>query len=190
MFYVLFELLMMLLIFTMFAIRTSWFQTWLAQRASAYFSDEFGTEVSIEKVDIKFVDRVDLEGVYIEDIKKDTFIYTNVIHADISDWSIFDPMVAVSTASLEGGHVHIRKYEGDENLNFQHILDYFEPEEEDTTASEFDLSVAKFELKDIHFIYEDQNAEPNENGLDFSNIELTHLNGGFSEFKLDGENFG
>lgn len=181
---------MLVLIFSVFAIRTSWFQTWLAQQASAFLSSEFGTEVSIEKVDIKFVDRVDLTGVYIEDIRKDTFIYTDVIHADISDWGIIQPKIAVSTASLEGGHVHIRKYKGDENLNFQHILDYFATEDEDTSAADFDLTVAKFELKDIHFIYQDQNADTVENGMDFSNIELSHVNGGFSNFFLDGDQFG
>ena len=176
-----------MLIFTVFAIRTSWFQTWLAHQASAYFSNEFGTEVAIEKVDIIFFDRVDLHGVYMEDIRKDTFVYANVIHADIEDWSLSESFVDISTATLEDGKVHIRTYEGDSTLNFQHIVDYFATEDEDTTSSDFALNVAEFKLKNIHFIFEDQNAEPTPNGMDFANIELKELNGGFSNFSMKGE---
>lgn len=178
------------MIFTTFAIRTSWFQTWLANQASAYYSKEFGTAVNIDKVDIKFVDRVDLLGVYVEDIRKDTFIYAETIHADIGDWSIKESFVDVNKATLVNGHIHIRVYEGDSTMNFQHIVDYFATEEEDTTTSDFALSVAKIELSDIHFIMEDQNTEPTKKGMDFANIDISHLNGGFSNFWMKGTEIG
>lgn len=176
--------------FAVFAIRTSWFQTWLAQQASSYYSKKLGTEVSIDKVDIKFFDRVDIKGVYVEDIRKDTFIYTDVIHADIEDWSIRESYVQVSNATLENGSVYIRKYEGDSTLNFQHIVDYFTPEEEDTTTSDFKIGVSAFSLQNVHFIYDDFNHEPTKHGMDFSHIDLTKLSGTFSDFDLKGKEIG
>src|SRR5690606_32258861 len=121
-----------------------------------------------------------------EDIHKDTFVYANTIHADIADWSLKESFIDVSTATLEDGHVHIRTYEGDSTMNFQHIVDYFATEDEDTTSSDFAVNVSQFQLKGIHFILEDQNAEPVENGMDFAHIELSNLNGGFSNFKMAG----
>ena len=54
------ELIIILVFFLAFAIRTSWFQTWAAQQVASYLSDEWGTDVSIEKVDIVFFDKVDI----------------------------------------------------------------------------------------------------------------------------------
>lgn len=175
------------MVFVVFAIRTSWFQTWLAQQAASYLSNKLGTEVRIDKVDIVFVDRLDIEGVYIEDIRKDTFLYTELIHADIADWSLSESFVEISNASLDQGHIHIRKYQGDSTLNFQHIVDFFATEDEDTTKSDFRVNVQSIGLRDMHFIYEDQNADTLQNGMDFSHLEFKHFSGDFSDFRLQGE---
>ncbi|MFT4602681.1 MAG: hypothetical protein ACI857_002868, partial [Arenicella sp.] len=74
--------------------------------------------MSIDKVDIRFFDKVELEGIYLQDIQKDTFLYAKSINANISDWSISEGFVEVSNLSLNEGHVHIKKYEGDSTLNF------------------------------------------------------------------------
>jgi TamB, inner membrane protein subunit of TAM complex len=185
--YVLLEVLIFTLIFTVFAIRTSWFQTWLAHQASAYYSQEFGTEVYIDKVDIKFVDKVELKGVYIEDIQKDTFIYADFIHADIDDWSLSESFVKVSNVKFSDGHILIKKYKGDSTLNFQHIIDYFATDDVDTTSSNFEVDVANIFLHNIHFIYEDQNSEELANGMNFNRIELRRLTGGLSDFGMKGE---
>jgi len=184
------EILVLLIIFLAFGIRTSWFQTWLAHQASSYFSKEFGTEVYIEKVDIVFFDEVNIEGVFVEDIQKDTFLYTELIHADIADWSLSDAFVDISNVELVNGHVHIRKYQGDTTLNFQHIVDYFASDEVDTTSSDFKVGVQKLNLSDIHFIYDDQNADTLENGMDFSHMDIRHLSGQFSDFSLQGPEIG
>ncbi|UKN02625.1 translocation/assembly module TamB [Paracrocinitomix mangrovi] len=180
---------MFVLIFLVLAIRTSWFQTWLAQQASAYYSKEFGTKVYIEEVDINLFDQADIKGVYLEDIKKDTFLYTKAIHIDIADWSLRDEFVDISNATLDEGHIHMKVYEGDSTLNFQHIVDYFESDSEDTTSSKFKVKVESFNLNDMHFVFDDQNADSTK-GMDFSHIDLMHLSGGFSNFELFGEDIG
>ena len=73
------ELIILFLIIFAFGIRTSWFQTFLAQQVASYLSGEFQTEVSIDKVDIVFFDLVDIEGVYVEDKIKDTLLYSEAI---------------------------------------------------------------------------------------------------------------
>ena len=173
------------MLFVSVAIRTSWFQTWLAQEASAYLSSELGTEVSIDKVEITFFDEVDLKGVYLEDVRKDTFLYTDNIHANIADWSISESFVNVSNLSLQGGHCHIRTYAGDSTMNFQHIVDYFTSDEPDTSSSNFRINLQQLELKDLHFVLHDENSSPLEHGLDFAHIDLNHFSGQFSDFWMD-----
>ncbi|MEX1000508.1 MAG: translocation/assembly module TamB domain-containing protein [Crocinitomicaceae bacterium] len=159
----------------------------MAHQASDYLSKELGTEVRIDKVDIVIFDRIDIKGVYIEDIRKDTFISVNVIHANIADWNLSAPSVNVSRLELEGGNVYMRKYKGDTTFNYQHILDYFATEKEDTTeAPTFDLTVQSVALKDIRYIYQDQNKDAVEKGMDFNHIDLRHISGQFSDFQFDG----
>lgn len=188
--HLLIELIIFLLIFVVFAIHSSWFQTWTAQQASAYLSKQLGTEVSIEKVEIEFFDALNFEGVYVEDIRKDTFLYVNNLHADIADWSLEDAFVEVSKVGLSDGHIHMRKYAGDSTLNFQHILDYFASDEPDTSSSDFKIGVQQISLAGIHFIYDDENKEKVEHGLDYAHINLSDLHGEFSDFNFQNNELG
>jgi len=144
-----------------------------------------GTEVVIDKVDFRFFDKAELKGIYLEDIQKDTFLFTESITANIADWSISDGFVEVSNLELNNGHIHIRKYEGDTSLNFQHIIDYFKKEEPDTSQSKFRIGVQEIAVNDIHFIYDDFNKAPRKEGLDFAHIDINHLHGKFSDFQME-----
>lgn len=154
---------------------------------AGYLSGEIGTEISIEKVDIIFFDRLELKGIYVEDTKHDTLLYTESIFAEIDDWSIDESFVDVGKVELNQGVVHIRKYEGDSTLNFQHLVDYFASEEPDTSKSEFGVNVRNVWLEDINFVYHDENAEPLENGMDYAHIDLRHMTARFSEFAMKGD---
>ncbi len=178
---------MVLLIFVVFAIRSSWFQTFAAQEVAEWLSDELGTDVSIDKVDIVFFDRATLEGIYVEDTRGDTLLYTKSIDVLIDALSFSESFVNISRAELNTGRIYLRKYEGDSTLNFQHLVDFFKSEEEDTSSSPFDVNVDAIWLEDIEFSYDDDNVEPKEHGMDFAHIRLRHCWSHFSEFGLDGD---
>lgn len=58
-----------------FFVRTSPVQTYLAQKATSYFSKELKTRVSIKRVSIVFFNRIVLDGVNIEDRKGEKIAY-------------------------------------------------------------------------------------------------------------------
>ena len=176
-----------MLIFVAFAIRTSWFQTWAAQQVASYLSGEWGTDVSIEKVDIIFFDRVDIEGVYVADKLNDTLLYSKLIHADIADWSLRKSFVDIARVELADTYCYIKKYKGDTTLNFQHIVDYFASDEKDTSSSPFKVGIQTIALNNINFTYADYNAPPLKHGMDFSNLVFKNLSGEFSDFGLNGD---
>ena len=182
------ELVLFLVIFVAFAIRTSWFQTWAAQQVASYLSSEWETDVSIEKVDIVLFDKIDIEGVYVADKINDTLLYAGLIHAEIGDWSLKESYLNVDRVELADAYCYVRKYEGDTTFNFQHIVDYFaSEEEEDTSSSAFKVNVKSIALSNINFIYQDQNAEKLANGMDFSDLSFQNLSGEFNEFGLLGD---
>lgn len=182
------ELTLVFFIFIAFAIRTSWFQTYLAQEVASYFSKEWGKEVRIDKLDFIFFDAIEVNGVYVEDSQADTLLYANTVSTTISDWSFGDPMyINLDEVKLADATVKIKQYQGDSVFNFQYIIDYFGSSEDTTESSPFNLSANKLVLEEVNFLYQDQNAPLIEKGMDFSNINVKNLAGTIHKFKLNGD---
>lgn len=179
---------MVLLIFIAFGIRTSWFQTFLAQQIASYLSNELNKEIKIDKVDLVFFDELDIEGVYVQDGYEDTLLYTKKLNATIADWSLDESFVKLENVLLANATVKMKIYEGDTIFNFQYLIDYFASDEVDTTESApFSVSVNSLSLQNVNFLYQDQNAQSLVHGLDYSNLDLKQINGKFSNFSMIGD---
>jgi len=181
------EVILLLVILVAFGIRTTWFQTFAAQQVASYLSNQLGTEITIDKVDIAFVDLIDLEGIYVEDKVNDTLLYAQKIRVDIGTYDLSQSMIGIETVELNNATVNIVKYQGDSTLNFQHFVDYFASAKKDTTSSNFTVDLKKLSLNGIEFKYQDQNEVPAKQGLDFSDIHIKQLSGNFSDFSMKDE---
>ncbi len=165
----------------------SFFQTFLAQTAAAYLSSELGTEIRIDKVDIVFFDRANIEGVFVEDKRHDTLLYAQELRLNFAEIDLENSFFDVDQITLSQTSAKIVQYAGDSTFNFQHFVDYFASAEEDTSSSAFKLNVRKLKLDDVNFVYQDQNAEKANFGLDYSNLKINHLMGELSAFEMGDE---
>lgn len=179
------ELILIVFIFIAFAIQTFAFQTWLAQKAAAYFSDEWNTEVQIEKVQIIFFDQVEISGVYVEDLHQDTLLYSQNLLVSIDDWSISESFVEIGGVDLKYSRVNLKIYEGEEDMNFQFIADYFATDEPPEETEPFRVNVKRIGIDYINFSFNDENEPPVENGMDFNHLNIDYLKGEFYDFGSD-----
>jgi hypothetical protein len=181
--------MLVLLIFVAFAIRTSWFQTYLAQEAATFLSDGLGKEIRIDKIDLVFIDGIDIEGVYAQDTHSDTLLYAGNINVSLQELNLEESFLIVDNVTLENTSAQMRIYKGDSTFNFQHLIDYFTPAEKDTTPSDFDfgISVNSVTLKNVNYVFEDQNAEPTLEGVDYTNLNIKNINGDISKFGIQGD---
>lgn len=163
------------------------FQTFLAQTAAAYLSSELGTEIRIDKVDIVFFDKANIEGVFVEDIRHDTLLYAQSLRVNFAEIDLSNSFIDIDEIKLTKTAAHIIQYKGDTTFNFQHFIDYFASTEEDTSSSNFKLNVRKLKLDDVNFVYQDQNAVKTDFGLDYSDLDIRHLNGELSKFEMGDE---
>lgn len=76
------------------------------------------------------------------------------------------------------------KHEGEEDLNLKFIIDYFTPEEPDTSKTEFDFRIHGVELVNVHFKYKDYNAPETDFGVNYKDIDARNINLTLSDFKL------
>src|SRR5699024_7782829 len=77
-----------LLFLLILVVRSPWGQNFIIDKITNYVSDKTHTEVSIDKLFITFSGDVELRGLYLEDTKGDTLLYSKTLQAGIPIWPI------------------------------------------------------------------------------------------------------
>ncbi|GEM_PF-595513 len=121
-------------------------QNAVADKLTQSLSRTLKTEVSIDRVNIRFIKTILLEGIYIESLQNDTLLYAKRIGVNIGLFDLFDNRIHVNDVSLEGAVVRLERTEMDSLFNYQFILDAFNTNP-DTTAAE---TVWTFDIDDVN----------------------------------------
>ncbi len=181
-----FEWFLILFITFAFLIRAPFFQTFLAQKVSAFFSKEWNTVVQVGSVEIIFFDRLALDRIYVEDLTGKTLLYSGSLRVKLADFSLSESKLEVASVTLQQAKANILREKEAEDFNFQFIADYFASE--DTTTSEskpFKLLVNEVNLEDLAFKYQDEHKTLMPFGVDFDNLNLTGVNLSVRDFELN-----
>ncbi|HEY6162114.1 MAG TPA: hypothetical protein VI112_12860, partial [Bacteroidia bacterium] len=154
-------------------------QTWLSQRATTWLSDKLHTKVEVRKVAINFFSDVSVEGVYVEDLHKDTLLYIDKLSIDIKDFDINKQHALLNNITLDDAKISVVYYLHDTDLNFQFIKDAFRTKR-DTTKKDtggWNIEFGDIYLKNADFIYRDERDSSGSRGMDFANLHCTNVDG-------------
>lgn len=186
-----FEIALVLFIFVAFAIRTPSFQTFLGHKASAVLSDYLENEVTIEKIDIAFFDKVFLEEFYISDQKRDTLIHFIELEIDFNlfNFSIADNFFPIDNVKMDSPTFNLRKYYGDDFSNLQFIVDLFKTDKEKDEPVDFELIVNDFELVNAKFEFGDMNKPKKMFGIDFAHLNVKKINLHASDIRINNREY-
>lgn len=169
------EILLLAIILFAFLIRTSEFQTFLAKKGAEYLSDYLETEVDIDRVDFAFLDRMYVEGLYVEDHYGDTLGYVDELFINLQVFSIFEKNFTLDEVALSNSVFKLRKYSGEESSNLQFLLDLFKSDKEKVDV-DFKLLINQVSLNNHHFLFDDQHKPYKFFGVDFAHLDLTKIN--------------
>ena len=158
-------------------------QTWGGHRLAGYLSSEWNRKVEIERVRIDLWARLVLDGLYIEDHKGDTLLYTKELHMAIYSFSSDDSKFESQSISLLEPNIELKKYAGETNWNYQFLSDYFSSDEPKDTTSSFSIWVGKLNIDNGRFTYFDYTLPLAEEGS-FYEEQLS-----VSNFSTEVENF-
>ena len=151
-------------------INTTPVQSFLAARASEFFSSQWNTKVEIRALSITPFINAGIKDIYVEDLNKDTLLYAGYLEANLSEIPT-GPHVKVKNVLLE--NAVCRLIEKDKKFNFQFIIDYFssdKPKEKKPSSSPFILEVKDLKLKNVNFVLADKDKKtPVQKGLFASN---------------------
>lgn len=131
-------------------LQLSFVQTWLTKRVTDHLSDKLHTRLSIKKVDLEFFDKLNLTGVYVQDLRKDTLLYAGSASISITDWFFLKEKVTLHYIRLEDATINL--YRSDTVWNHQFLIDYFSsPKKEKDSTGGIELKLEQLKLKNITF---------------------------------------
>ena len=182
----LFEWLLIFIIFLAFAIRTSPVQTYLANQAAAYLSNELGAEIKIDQLTIIFLDKVELEGVLIRDQSGDTLLAAQSIFASVDDYNFKKRLFHLGEVEIKRANIGLERDTAG-IFNYQFIQDYFIPKKK--TKKKFTLIVDNVSLSNSHFSFDDNRHERKAYGIDYFHIKAAGINAKVNDFKIENREY-
>jgi len=169
--------------------RTSSFQTWLAEKATNYLSQELNTEIRIGKVEIRFFKEAVFKDVFIKDFNNDTLLMSREIKAMISVFDYKNKFVEVNDIILSDATAKVYIPKNDSIFNFEFLVDYFSgsPNKvKDTTVRDWEVTLKNLAVRNVKFVYRNENKNQEVTPtVNFDNLVITNLHGYFNDLHFE-----
>ena len=121
-----FLVLLLLFIGLVLFVRSPWGQDVIVTKITDYVSGKTNTKVAIDRLFLTFSGNLFLEGLYLEDKKGDTLVYSKALEANIGlSPLIFGNSFNLKSLEWEGLNANILREEGNEKFNFDFLVDAF-----------------------------------------------------------------
>lgn len=165
------EYFLLFFILFAFAIRSSFVQTRLAKEVAGYFASEWNTKVEIDKIDVVFFDKVYINGLYVEDLHKDTLAYIGEAAIVLRTYNLEKNSFSLKSVALSQGAFKLKRYPHEQQLNLQFIIDYFKTDKPPSKTT-FSLDVKQIRLANLHFVFDDASKTPIPHGMDYMHLDI------------------
>ncbi|AFL85925.1 hypothetical protein Belba_3423 [Belliella baltica DSM 15883] len=165
---VIFLVLIVLILF----VRSPYGQQIIVNKATAYLSDKTSTQVEIDHLFITFAGNFSLQGLYIEDLKKDTLLYSKDLELGFGLINfIRTGDIHISKLEWDGLKANISRQENSEEFNYDFLINAFvseptEPDLQNEEIPESDSEPLKISLDPISFRNFDLSYQDEKMGMD------------------------
>jgi len=163
-----------------FALRYKPVQTYFAKKAAAYLANELHTTISLDGLYFQPFSSLVLNGLYIADQEGDTLLYANKLTAAVDLWKLREGQIIVKKIGVTDGRFFMERQQERTNLSF--LIDYFRTEPTPKKQGKrMKLDIRTVTLSNISVGYKRIGAPAVRQGIDFNDIQLTELNGDFTD---------
>lgn len=169
-------ILFLLFILLVLFIRSPWGQGIIVDKATSYVSDKTNTKVEIEKLFVTFSGNVFLDGLFLEDKKGDTLIYSKSLEVDVPLWPIIRGKgISIDQVDWSGLRANILRQDSIQGFNYQFLIDAFASKDTTTTQDTEETSQTEFDIGEVNFNDFDLVFKDEVTGMD-SRLKLGELN--------------
>lgn len=149
-----FLVLLLLLIALIIFIQTPTGQNWVVKQVTKKLSKDLQTKIHIREVGFTFFDKMNLQGVLIEDRKQDTLLYAGQLRVNITDWFFLKDKVELKYIGLKDAVIKLQRT--DSVWNYKFFEDYFAPSPSGKkNKSGIDFNLKKVDLTNVTFLQKD-----------------------------------
>lgn len=140
-------ILLNIILFLVFSIPSV--QNYAANVALNKLKPILGTELSIDGIRIKLFNRVQLDGIYVEDQQQDTLLYADKLTARVNIMNLLDNTLSIKGVELENFTAKVNRETPETPFNFQFIIDAFKKDDKpkDTTKTALKVEINDIRLK-------------------------------------------
>lgn len=158
-------------------------QNFIRKKTVSYLENKLGTKVEIASIYLKFPTSLSIKGVYLEDQRKDTLLYSQDLEAKLDLWKLFKKRLVVNQIDWQGVTANVFRTK-DSVYNFDYIVAAFADSTQttaDTTASSsgFAIDLDKINLDRIQMTYNDSVDQ------NYVHFYIGHFDTRVSRFDLD-----
>lgn len=142
--------LLVFIILLLLFVRSPWGQDIIVQKLVHSVSKKTGTEIKLEKAFISFDGNVNVEGLYLEDLSKDTLVYSKNLKAHIALWRLISGNgVSINSVQWKGLTAKIVRKDSIRGFNYQFLIDAYATQDSSVVAK--DSVPMKIDLGQLHF---------------------------------------
>ena len=152
---------MLLLLFVSIILSTSFVQTKLANYATIKINKNYGTDLSIGKINASFLGNITLKNVQIRDHHKDTLIFVkNLSTSLLSAKKVMDGTFLFDNITLEHGYYYMKTYKGENANNMAIFIDKFRNNRpKDSLDAPFILKADNVYVQNLDFKLNNENTK-------------------------------
>lgn len=143
-------------------IRSPWGQGIIVNKVTSYISEKTNTNVEVERLFITFSGNVFLDGLFLEDTKGDTLVYSKNLELDLPLMPIIrGDGVYIDQVNWTGLRANIIRLDSVDGFNYQFLIDAFATTDSTTTSSteeqtELEFGVGEVNFNDFDLLYKDE----------------------------------
>ena len=166
-------------------------QTKVVRYATSFVSNKTHTKVEIKHVSISFPKSIVIEGLYLEDLNKDTLLYAGQAKVNIALYDLLSSKIAISSFDLEDATINLHSTQSDPLFNYSFLLTAFsdttvQVEADTLKVSKWKFSLDNVSLTNVRFTYNDEFAGMNVFAfLKNSEFSVDEIDPGKSVYQFD-----
>ena len=149
-------------------------QRFIGSKVASELSEKLGTEVSIGRVDLGFLNRIIIDDVLILDQRKQELLKASRISAKMELLPLLDGRVSISTAQLFGAHLKLYRDSAQADMNIQFVLDSL-ASRDTTSHTPIDLRVNSLIIRHSSVSYDQLDAAQTEGLLNPAHLNLSDI---------------
>ncbi len=168
-----------------FLLRTPKVQTYLTQTIASYLSKKLHAKITVGGVNIKFIKKVVLEKVYVEDQHQDTLLYVGELKGDIAAFNTTTQEIYLNKIIVEECKFHLIQYENDSVLNLQFIIDALSSNSNDTTTGKpWKIKCEGIEVIASEFIYKNYISLKEDSTFKYGFLRFENVNTSINQISI------